>query len=112
MGLQIKGVPYTIYEAAPEYSVVGYVQNSPWSDNNCISSDNRKSAGIGFGPNGDVALDMLQEGFRAEYDKVCVGNKPGQPQDIYYEGMLLKEGLGTQSLSLSLADNPGDLSTN
>ncbi|OJJ04196.1 hypothetical protein ASPVEDRAFT_135768 [Aspergillus versicolor CBS 583.65] len=74
MGLEKKGVPYTIYEAAPEYSVVG--------------------AGIGFGPNGDVALDMIQEGFRAEYDKVCVGNMPGQPQDIYYEGMLLKEGLG------------------
>ncbi|KAJ6134479.1 hypothetical protein N7523_000801, partial [Penicillium sp. IBT 18751x] len=74
MGLQKKGVPYTIYEAAPEYSVQG--------------------AGIGFGPNGDLALDMLQEGFRAEYEKVCVGNMPGQPQDIYYEGMLLKEGLG------------------
>lgn len=50
---------------------------------------------------------MIQEGFRAEYDKVCVGNMPGQPQDIYYEGMLLKEGLGTQSLSLSLVANLG-----
>ncbi|KAI2895213.1 hypothetical protein CBS76997_7925 [Aspergillus niger] len=74
MGLEKKGVPYTIYEAAPEFSVVG--------------------AGIGFGPNGDLALDMLQEGFRAEYEKVCVGNKPGEPQDIYYEGMLLQPGLG------------------
>ncbi|GKZ40508.1 hypothetical protein AbraIFM66951_000277 [Aspergillus brasiliensis] len=52
------------------------------------------SAGIGFGPNGDKALDMLQEGFRAEYEKVCVGNKTGEPQDIYYEGMLLQPGLG------------------
>ncbi|KAL2816934.1 hypothetical protein BJX63DRAFT_130938 [Aspergillus granulosus] len=74
MGLQKKGVPYTIYEAAPEFSAVG--------------------AGIGFGPNGDLALDMLQEGFRAEYEKVCVGNMPGEPQDIYYEGMLLQPGLG------------------
>ncbi|GLA54141.1 hypothetical protein AnigIFM63604_011671 [Aspergillus niger] len=74
MGLEKKGVPYTIYEAAPGFSVVG--------------------AGIGFGPNGDLALDMLQEGFRAEYEKVCVGNKPGEPQDIYYEGMLLQPGLG------------------
>ncbi|EHA25750.1 hypothetical protein ASPNIDRAFT_43836 [Aspergillus niger ATCC 1015] len=81
MGLEKKGVPYTIYEAAPEFSVVG--------------------AGIGFGPNGDLALDMLQEGFRAEYEKVCVGNKPGEPQDIYYEGMLLQPGLGTQISSLS-----------
>ena len=55
------------------------------------------SAGIGFGPNGDLALDMLQEGFRAQYEKVCVGNMPGEPQDIYYEGMLLQPGLGTQS---------------
>lgn len=53
---------------------------------------------------------MLQEGFRAEYDKVCVGNKPGLPQDIYYEGMLLKEGLGMQTLSRCLASNPEDLS--
>ncbi|KAF9888936.1 hypothetical protein FE257_008105 [Aspergillus nanangensis] len=74
MGLQNNGVPYTIYEAAPEYSTVG--------------------AGIGFGPNGDLALDMLQEGFRAEYEKVCVGHMPGKPQDIYYQGMLLEEGLG------------------
>ncbi|KAJ5307316.1 hypothetical protein N7476_007972, partial [Penicillium atrosanguineum] len=74
MGLHKKGVPFTIYEAAPEYSVVG--------------------AGIGFGPNGDLALDMLQEGFRAEYEKVCVGNNPANPQDIYFEGMLLQEGLG------------------
>lgn len=50
---------------------------------------------------------MIQEGFRAEYDKVCVGNKPGHPQDIYYEGMLLKEGLGMQSWSLSLTNNRG-----
>ncbi|RDW65945.1 putative Salicylate hydroxylase [Aspergillus mulundensis] len=74
MGLEKKGVPYTIYEAADEYSVVG--------------------AGIGFGPNGDLALDMIEEGFRAEFDKVCMGNMPGHPQDIYYEGMLLEEGLG------------------
>ncbi|OJZ84840.1 hypothetical protein ASPFODRAFT_209304 [Aspergillus luchuensis CBS 106.47] len=74
MGLEKKGVPYTIYEAAPGYSVVG--------------------AGIGFGPNGELALGMLQERFRAQYEKVCVGNKPGEPQDIYYKGMLLQPGFG------------------
>lgn len=98
MGLQKKGVPYTIYEAAPEYSTVALAQV-----HRCLiilglaSSDCRISAGIGFGPNGDLALDMLQEGFRAEYDKVCVGNEPGERQDIYYEGMLLKEGLGAHT---------------
>jgi hypothetical protein len=37
---------------------------------------------------------MLEEGFRAKYEKVCVGNKPADAQNIYFEGMLLQEGLG------------------
>jgi hypothetical protein len=48
---------------------------------------------------------MLQEGFREKYDKVCVGNMPGEPQDIYYEGMLLEPGLGMHSSSVSCALN-------
>lgn len=66
-----------------------------------FSFHTRDSAGIGFGPNGELALGMLQEGFRAQYEKVCVGNKPIEPQDIYYEGMLLQPGFGTQISSLS-----------
>ncbi|PYI02687.1 FAD/NAD(P)-binding domain-containing protein [Aspergillus sclerotiicarbonarius CBS 121057] len=74
MGLHKKGVPFTVYEAASEYSTVG--------------------AGIGFGPNGDLALNMIQEGFLPQYERVCVGHKPPAPQHIYYEGLLLEEGLG------------------
>ncbi|KAL4957460.1 salicylate hydroxylase [Aspergillus filifer] len=74
MGLYKKGVPFTVYEAASEYSTVG--------------------AGIGFGPNGDLALDMIEEGFRPKFDRVCTGNKPESKNWIYYEGMLLEEGLG------------------
>lgn len=46
-------------------------------------------------------MDLLEEGFRAEYEKVCVGNKPADAQDIYFEGILLQDGLGMYSLSLS-----------
>ncbi|RAL02611.1 salicylate hydroxylase, partial [Aspergillus ibericus CBS 121593] len=74
IGLHKKGVPFTVYEAASEYSTVG--------------------AGIGFGPNGDLALNMIEEGFLPKYERVCVGHKPPAPQDIYYEGLLLEEGLG------------------
>ncbi|OOF90583.1 hypothetical protein ASPCADRAFT_178793 [Aspergillus carbonarius ITEM 5010] len=74
MGLHKKGVPFTVYEAAPEYSTVG--------------------AGIGFGPNGDMALEMIHEGFLAKYELVCVGHKAGVARDVYYEGLLLEEGLG------------------
>jgi salicylate hydroxylase len=28
------------------------------------------------------------------YEKVCVGNKREDAQDVFFEGMLLKEGLG------------------
>ncbi|PYH94344.1 salicylate hydroxylase [Aspergillus ellipticus CBS 707.79] len=74
MGLHKKGVPFTVYEAASGYSTVG--------------------AGIGFGPNGDLALSMIEEGFLSHYERVCVGHKPPAPQNIYYEGLLLEDGLG------------------
>jgi salicylate hydroxylase len=98
MGLHKKGVPFTIYEAESEYSVVGYVHVRNMIKGPFLTA---RSAGIGFGPNGDLALDMLEEGFGAEYEKVCVGNKPADAQNIYFEAMLLQEGLGAHCLSLS-----------
>ena len=74
MGLTKKGVPYTLYEEAKEYSVVG--------------------AGIGFAPNGLGAMDLIEPGFRPKYEKICIGNKGEDAQDIFFEGMLLEEGLG------------------
>ncbi|KAL4801089.1 hypothetical protein BDV19DRAFT_384105 [Aspergillus venezuelensis] len=73
MRLYKKGVPFTVYEAASEYSTMG--------------------AGIGFGPNWDLALDMIEEGFRPKFDRVCIGNKPESKNCIYYEGVILQEGL-------------------
>jgi len=56
------------------------------------------SAGIGFAPNGMAALDQIEPRFRTEYEKVCVGNKPANAQDVFFEGMLLAEGVGESSM--------------
>ncbi|KNB12238.1 hypothetical protein FOXG_11869 [Fusarium oxysporum f. sp. lycopersici 4287] len=74
MALHRKGVPFTIYEEAKEYSVVG--------------------AGIGFGPNGMQALDMIELGFRTLYEALCVGNKPADAQWVFFEECLLEPDLG------------------
>ncbi|EFQ95926.1 hypothetical protein CFE70_009142 [Pyrenophora teres f. teres 0-1] len=74
MGLHKKGISFTLYEEAKEYSVVG--------------------AGIGFAPNGLQAMDIVEPEFRPRYDKICVGNKPAYAQDVFFEGLLIREGLG------------------
>lgn len=56
------------------------------------------SAGIGFGPNGMQALDLIEPGFRPLYEKICVGNKPADAQSVFFEGLLLEPGLGKSSL--------------
>ncbi|PIA98357.1 Salicylate hydroxylase [Cercospora beticola] len=74
MALHKKGISFTLYEEAKEYSVVG--------------------AGIGFGPNGMRTMDLIEPGFRPLYEKVCVGNKGADAQHIFFEGMLIQSGLG------------------
>ncbi|KAI4718772.1 monooxygenase [Aureobasidium sp. EXF-10727] len=74
ISLHKKGVSFTLYEGAKEYSVVG--------------------AGIGFAPNGMRTMDLIEPAFRPLYEKICVGNKGEDNQDIFFEGMLLEEGLG------------------
>ncbi|KAJ4991299.1 salicylate hydroxylase [Stagonosporopsis vannaccii] len=74
MGLQKKGLSFTLYEEAPEYSAVG--------------------AGIGFGPNGLRAMDLIEPAFRPRYEKICIGNKPPDAQHVFFEGLLLEDGLG------------------
>ncbi|RDW79351.1 monooxygenase-1 [Coleophoma cylindrospora] len=74
MALHKKGISFTLYEEAKEYSAVG--------------------AGIGFAPNGMRTMDLIEPGFRPLYEKVCVGNKGEKAQDIFFEGLLIKEGLG------------------
>jgi salicylate hydroxylase len=40
-------------------------------------------------------MDLIEPGFRPLYEQVCVGNKGEKAQDIFFEGMLIEEGLGT-----------------
>ncbi|KAF2210989.1 hypothetical protein CERZMDRAFT_112821 [Cercospora zeae-maydis SCOH1-5] len=74
IALHNKGIPFTLYEEAKGYSVVG--------------------AGVGFGPNGMLAMDLIEPGFRPLYEQLCVGNKGADAQHIFFEGMLVAQGLG------------------
>ncbi|KAL6918701.1 hypothetical protein FSST1_002727 [Fusarium sambucinum] len=74
MALHKKGISFTLYEDAKEFSAVG--------------------AGIGFAPNGMRTMDLIEPGFRPLYEKICVGNKGEDAHSIFFEGMLLEEGFG------------------
>lgn len=50
-------------------------------------------------------MDLIEPGFRPKYEKICVGNKPPNAQHIFFEGLLLEEGLGMFPLSISQAYN-------
>lgn len=39
-------------------------------------------------------MDLIEPRFRPSYEKICVGNKGKDVQHVFFEGMLLEEGLG------------------
>lgn len=39
-------------------------------------------------------MDFLEAGFRAKYERVCVGNLAAEDEDVFFEGLLCEEGLG------------------
>lgn len=39
-------------------------------------------------------MDFLEVGFRAKYERVCVGNLAAEDEDVFFEGLLCEEGLG------------------
>jgi hypothetical protein len=39
-------------------------------------------------------MDLIEPEFRPKYESICVGNKPAHAQNVFFEGMLLEEGLG------------------
>jgi salicylate hydroxylase len=39
-------------------------------------------------------MDLIDPVFRPEYEKICVGNKSDDAQHVFFEGLLLEEGLG------------------
>lgn len=69
----------------------------------------RQSAGIGLGPSGQRVMDMIDEDFRRKYEAVCVGNKPADQQHVFFEGLLLKEGLGIRFTLLKNKQGIGPL---
>lgn len=39
-------------------------------------------------------MDFLEAGFRAKYERVCVGNLAAEDEEVFFEGLLCEEGLG------------------
>jgi hypothetical protein len=39
-------------------------------------------------------MDMIEEGFRPKYEQICIGNKTEEARHVFFEGLLLKVGLG------------------
>ena len=48
-------------------------------------------------------MDLIETGFRPKYEAIAVGNKPVGAQNVFFEGLLLQEGLG-MLLHLSITE--------
>jgi salicylate hydroxylase len=44
-------------------------------------------------------MDAIEPKFRPMYEKICVGNKRSDAQHVFFEGMLLENGLGEDMLA-------------
>lgn len=76
IGLEYRGVSYTIYEAAPEFSAVGL--------------------GISFGPNAVRAIELISPEFKKKYDGIATGNKTAGKEHIFCDLWLAEEGFGAK----------------
>jgi salicylate hydroxylase len=74
IALSRHGIPYTIYESAAAYATVG--------------------AGVGIGPNALRAMDSIDERFREEFEKVCIGNLTAGKEHVMMEAAMIEDGLG------------------
>lgn len=74
IALSRHGIPYTLYESAAAYATVG--------------------AGVGIGPNTLRAMDSIDERFRAEFKKVCVGNPTPGKEHVMMEAAMIEASLG------------------
>ena len=74
IALSRHGIPYTIYESAAAYATVG--------------------AGVGIGPNALRAMDSIDERFRVEFEKVCIGNLTPGKEHVMMEAAMIENGLG------------------
>ena len=39
-------------------------------------------------------MDLIEPGFRPKYEAIAVGNKTTEAQNVFFEGLLLQDGLG------------------
>jgi salicylate hydroxylase len=74
IALSRHGIPYTLYESAAAYATVG--------------------AGVGIGPNALRAMDSIDERFRVEFEKVCIGNLTAGKEHVMMEAAMIEDGLG------------------
>lgn len=74
IGFSHLDIPFTIYEAAPQFSAVG--------------------AGVGLGPNALRAMDLIDRRFRDMYMNIATGNLKPEKKHVMMEAMRMEEGLG------------------
>lgn len=69
-------VPYTLYESADKYSIVG--------------------AGVGLGPNALRALEMIDPRLRAMYNEISSGNLTPNKDQVMFDALYAEEGFGVE----------------
>jgi salicylate hydroxylase len=74
IGLLKENIPYTIYEAAAEYSMVG--------------------AGVGLGPNALRSMNLIDSRFKDLYDSIATGNSTREKENIIYDVRTVEPGWG------------------
>lgn len=76
IGCLKNNVPYTLYESADRYSIVG--------------------AGVGLGPNALRALEMIDPRLRAMYNDISSGNLTPNKDQVMFDALYAEEGFGEE----------------
>lgn len=74
IGCLKNNVPYTLYESAREYSIIG--------------------AGVGLGPNALRAMDMIDPKLRAMYNDISSGNLTPNKDHVMMDALYAEDGFG------------------
>jgi salicylate hydroxylase len=74
IGCLKNNVPYTLYESADKYSIVG--------------------AGVGLGPNALRAMDMIEPRLRAMYNDISSGNLTANKNHVMMDALYAEDGFG------------------
>lgn len=74
IGCLKNNVPYTLYESADKYSIVG--------------------AGVGLGPNALRAMDMIEPRLRAMYNNISSGNLTPNKDHVMMDALYAEDGFG------------------